>query len=292
MTRIDISAASQPGLVRDHNEDMLLIDTDTYRDTYTQRSFDIDETTHLILAVADGLGGHNAGEVASEDAARELGAHVATLPATLSPDELRTDLEEWFLAEHDYLLREGKADPSKRGMATTIAAVLFYRSHTYLINCGDSRVYLFDTNGLRQLSSDHSLYAVTHSLADAHIITNCLGAGDPPYIDFTDITDLLSPSPADPSPAVSVSAVAPSDPSPAVSVPSGFPARDSFPPSPTLLLCSDGLSDMLTDSEIEVILSENPVTSAAQLLVEATYKAGARDNVSLILATLFIPHNS
>lgn len=248
MIHLDISAASQPGLKREHNEDMILIDTETYRDTYTQRSFDIDAATPLIIAVADGLGGHNAGEVASEDAARELGAHVAALPMTLSAEELQDDLEQWFLSEHDYLKQEGIIHPEQYGMATTLAAILFYRDHIYLINCGDSRVYIYDGD-IRQLSNDHSLYVLTHDPQDAHVITNCLGSGANVFIDFTDITEQIA----------------------------------NAKQCATLLLCSDGLTDMLTDSEIAATLA---VANTAQALIEATYAAGARDNVSVIIATL------
>ena len=246
MSHISISAGSQTGLVRDHNEDILLIDTETYCDTYASREFDIDIANILVIAVADGLGGHNAGEVASEDAARELGAHIAALPAVLSSDELEANLEQWVKDEHAYLVQQGLDNPQQSGMATTLVAALFYRGRTYLINCGDSRLYLYDTNGLQQLSSDHSLYNITHNTHDSHIITNCIGAGDDTFIDFEDITERLTPG-----------------------------CR--------LLLCSDGLTDMLTNDKIAEILAKRPNANA---LIEAAYEAGAHDNVSVIIAQL------
>ncbi len=244
MTHITITAGSLPGLVRDHNEDMFLIDTDTYRNIYAKREFDIDIGDTLVMAVADGLGGHNAGEVASADAAHEFGAHIAALPSVFSPDELRADLEQWVRDEHAYLMGQGIENPEQQGMATTLVAALVYRGRTYLINCGDSRLYLYDADGLHQLSTDHSLYNVTHDPMDSHVVTNCIGAGAEPYIDFEDITDRLTEGCC-------------------------------------LMLCSDGLSDMLTDDEMTRLLSDS---DEAIHLINATYETAARDNVTAVVA--------
>lgn len=243
---VSVSAESQPGLVREHNEDMLLIDTDTYRDAGTCRNFDLDVADTLIIAVADGLGGHNAGEVASADALRELGAHVAALPSVLSSDELHQDLTTWVRTEHEYLIQQGIENPENIGMATTLVATLFYRGRVYLINCGDSRLYLYNAGGLHQLSTDHSLFRITQDPQDRHVITNCIGAGDETYIDFEDITERLTQG-----------------------------CR--------LLLCSDGLTDMLSDEDIAAALCDS---AEAKDLVQSAYEAGARDNVSVIVATI------
>mgnify|MGYP002623245940 CR=1 FL=1 len=247
MKHLSISLSSQKGLVRPHNEDMLLVCTETYRDAEAQREVDITETSSVIMAVADGMGGHNAGEVASEDAARELGNHISVMSRVLSQRELREELEQWIQDEHTYLTEQGEENPAQQGMGTTLVAVLCYRERFYAINCGDSRLYLMHDGSLRQLSRDHSLYAVTHRESDRHIITNCLGGGgDESFIDYDDITDELQPG-------------------------------------DRLLLCSDGLTDMVSDEDLEQLLAD-PQTMAADF-INAAYQAGGEDNVSVIVIT-------
>lgn len=246
MIHLSISLCSQPGCVRDHNEDMLLVDTDTYRDTEATREIDITPTSAVAIAVADGLGGHNAGEVASEDATTELGNHVAAMPRVLSPRELREDIDKWIQDEHRYLVEQGLSDISKLNMGTTLVAVICYREAFYAINCGDSRLYLFHDGTLTQLSHDHALFNLTHRDSDRHVITNCLGAGDESYADFDDITPQISNG-------------------------------------DRLLLCSDGLTDMLNDYKLEKLLSNN---ASAPDLIKAAYAAGGADNVSAIVVTI------
>ena len=252
MIHLHVSAGSQMGCVRDHNEDMILIDTETYRDAYTTRTFNLGEEQPCIVAVCDGLGGHAAGEIASQDAAQELGNHVATLSHILSPGELHADLESWSQEEHLYLLQQGLEHPEQRGMGTTLVAVLVYRNRFYLINCGDSRCYLSSADMLRQLSTDHSLFNISNDLKDRHTLTNCLGASADSYIDFTDITPCIT---------------------------SGS----------RLLLCSDGLSDMCPDSLLQQLLSQR---ADAPTLIASAYEAGGLDNVSAIIVDVIIDENS
>ncbi|MBO4906127.1 MAG: serine/threonine-protein phosphatase [Bacteroidaceae bacterium] len=246
MIHLSISLSSQPGCVRDHNEDMLLVCTETYRDTETIREIDIDDTDAVVFAVADGLGGHNAGEVASADATNELGSHVAALPRVLTPQELRENMEQWLQDEHAYFIEQGIANPEQQGMGTTLVGVLCYRNAFYAFNCGDSRLYHFHDGTLTQLSRDHSLYALTHRDSDQHRITNCIGAGPEAYMDFANINSLIHDG-------------------------------------DILLLCSDGLTDMLDDAMLEFMLSNDATASD---LVQAAYDAGGKDNVSVIIAKI------
>ena len=246
MRKLSISLSSQTGLVRDHNEDMVLVCTETYRDTEAERQLSIDVTDSVVIAVADGMGGHNAGEVASEDVATELGSHIAALPRVLDEDELRDNLDEWISDEHAYLVCQGAENAQQAGMGTTLVGVICYHEHFYAINCGDSRLYLFHDGKLTQLSNDHSLYNLTHRESDRHIVTNCIGAGNEAYLDFFDITEEIAQG-------------------------------------DKLILCSDGLTDMVSDTELQALLTQN---ATAPDLVKAAYDAGGEDNVSVIVITI------
>ena len=244
MQKITISASSLTGLVREHNEDALLVCRQVVRDSELNTSAFLSPEDRYVVAVCDGLGGQNAGEVASMDAATQLAHRVATLRPGQPFARVQQLLHEWIKEEHAYLMALGEEDPSMSGMGTTLVGLLFYEGHVCWMNCGDSRLYRFREGILRQLSSDHSLYSITHREEDQHVITNCLGGGaDEAFLDVTDITGEVHEG-------------------------------DLF------LLCSDGLTDMLTDEEIEQVLATTPEANA---LTQAAVEHGGRDNVSVCL---------
>ena len=244
MQKITISASSLTGLVREHNEDALLVCRQVVRDSELNTSAFLSPEDRYVVAVCDGLGGQNAGEVASMDAAMQLAHRVATLRPGQPFARVQQLLHEWIKEEHAYLMALGEEDPSMSGMGTTLVGLLFYEDHVCWMNCGDSRLYRFREGILRQLSSDHSLYSFTHREEDLHVITNCLGGGaDEAFLDVTDITGEVHEG-------------------------------DLF------LLCSDGLTDMLTDEEIEQVLATTP---EAKALTQAAVEHGGRDNVSVCL---------
>lgn len=244
MQKITISASSLTGLVREHNEDALLVCRQVVRDSELNTSAFLSPEDRYVVAVCDGLGGQNAGEVASMDAAMQLAHRVATLRPGQPFARVQQLLHEWIKEEHAYLMALGEEDPSMSGMGTTLVGLLFYEGHVCWMNCGDSRLYRFREGILRQLSSDHSLYSITHREEDLHVITNCLGGGaDEAFLDVTDITGEVHEG-------------------------------DLF------LLCSDGLTDMLTDEEIEQVLAATPEANA---LTQAAVEHGGRDNVSVCL---------
>lgn len=244
MQKITISASSLTGLVREHNEDALLVCRQVVRDAELNTSAFLSPEDRYVVAVCDGLGGQNAGEVASMDAAMQLAHRVATLRPGLPFERVQQLLHEWIKEEHAYLMALGEEDPSMSAMGTTLVGLLFYEGHVCWMNCGDSRIYRMRDGILRQLSTDHSLYRLTHQESDLHIITNCLGGGaDEAFLDVADITGEVHEG-------------------------------DLF------LLCSDGLTDMLTDEEIEQVLAATPEASA---LTQAAVEHGGRDNVSVCL---------
>lgn len=247
MLKITISASSHTGMVRDHNEDAILISRQLVRDKDLNTSVFLSPEERYVVAVCDGLGGQNAGEVASMDAAEQLARRVDTLRPQQPIERVHQLMDEWAKDEHAYLLLTGSDDVSMDGMGTTLVSMLFYEGHICWMNCGDSRLYRLRKGILRQVSSDHSLIRLTHKEADAHVIINCLGGGaEDVFIDFVDITEEVLQG-------------------------------DIF------LLCSDGLTDMLTDDKIEAILKQTPVATA---LTDAAVQNGGLDNVSVCLVQI------
>ncbi len=200
-----------------------------------------------VVAVCDGLGGQNAGELASMDAVEQLAQCVDTLPSGLTVNQLRGMMDDWVKEEHRYLLESGVDDASLEGMGTTLVGLLFYEGKLCWLNCGDSRLYRFRNGILSQVSTDHSLFRITHKMEDAHVIVNCLGGGgNEVYLDFVDVTDEVR-------------------------------TGDVF------LLCSDGLTDMLPDDAIELLLQSS---TEAVTLTDAAVQNGGLDNVSVCLVSI------
>lgn len=247
MARISVSASSQTGLVRDHNEDVILVLHQFVRDNQINTSAYLAPDDRYVVAVCDGLGGQNAGEVASMDAAEQFSKRVDTLKPGMSTSQLLRVLDKWAKDEHAYLIDAGRDDSLMQGMGTTMVCLLFYEGHICWLNCGDSRLYRKRKGVLCQLSTDHSLNQLTHNDEDSHIVFNCLGGGgSEAYFDIADITDEVCEG-------------------------------DVF------LLCSDGLTDMLSDDRIEEIMNNS--CDAATLANEAV-ASGGHDNVSVCLLTL------
>lgn len=134
--------------------------------------------------------------------------------------------------------------PQYEGMGTTFIGMFSYEGRVYMMNIGDSRLYRYRSGILKQLSADHSMRELTgDESAPSNMIYNSLGAGTSAFADFIELTGQLLD-------------------------------EDLF------LLCSDGLSDMFTDDQIEELLQYTPT---AVHLIEAAKAAGGRDNISVVL---------
>lgn len=249
MMKLKISAVSDRGCVREHNEDMVLIGDDIFRDDKRELVIDLKEKQAFFVAVADGMGGHNAGEVASELVLTKIAEKVKTLEEGLAEKDLADRFSIWAKEIHSFILEEGNKDVNKKGMGSTLIGVLFYNGKTYYINVGDSRLYRLRKGYLVQISKDHSLQEVMRSEeVQSNIILNSFGGGERIFIDF-------------------------------------HPAGGVVLNGDILLLCSDGLSDMLTDDEIESILDNEKGDVAYKVLDEAK-KKGGEDNISIVLIHL------
>jgi protein phosphatase len=227
--------------------------------------FGIFESDHLFV-VADGMGGHAAGEIASSTAVQAVAEFVAltaretdiTWPWGVDPNlslvanRLKTAVRFGNQKVLDLSLSQGDYE----GMATTIVGVLFEDATAHIAHVGDSRLYLINASGIKQVTTDHSwvleqvaLGVLTHEQARAHplrnVVTRAIGAAPDLSVDVT--------------------------------------AHD-MANGDVLLLCSDGLSGMVVDSDLERIVRAHaePKKAAEMLVAEANAKGG-EDNITVIL---------
>lgn len=241
MITIHMTAASNVGCVRRQNEDMVLLGNHFVRnDTFTTR-VDLTNNDRYIVAVADGMGGHNRGDVASSDTLHNLEFYFHDLPTGLTAESVKEKFEDWLVSINNIIESKGRSDEQFIGMGTTLVGLAFYEGRFFTLNCGDSRLYRFRDGELTQLTTDHSLSNMLGSSQHSNVITNCIGGGaTSSFIDIENITDEMQEG-------------------------------DVY------MLCSDGLTDMLSDSIIFTLLSEG---SDANKLCDAAVAAGGLDNVS------------
>jgi len=251
------AATTHPGIRRTSNED-----------AYCSRP-DLG-----LFIVADGMGGHVAGEVASKIAVDAIEAFIGetasddsavTWPQPVDP-ALGVDgsrLKSAFHLANRRLADEVAAAVDLRGMATTASTVLLKDEHTAIVaHVGDSRIYLFRDNELERMTNDHSwveeqMRAGLLSPLEArqhpwrNVVTRALSGGEDPEVDVKQV---------------------------------------ALQPGDRLLLCSDGLSSVVTDERIEEIMRAQPVpTEACQALVDEANGAGGPDNVTTLILQIDAP---
>lgn len=251
---IEMASCSDTGQVRSHNEDSVLANA------------------RLGLAVlADGMGGYNAGEVASGMATAVLGSELEHAFDTRAPHELtdrgaplaRATLDDVIARTNAAIFQAAQSQPQYAGMGTTLVAVQFYDDRLTVAHIGDSRLYRLRDGELAQLTRDHSLL---QEQIDSGIIT-------PEQARFSQNKNLVTR-------ALGVDAT----------VATEFNDYDVLP-GDVYLLCSDGLNDMVEDEEIALTLSAlaaNLPLCATQL-VQMANDNGGRDNVSVVLAKIKEP---
>jgi protein phosphatase len=254
---LEMATCSDIGQVRSHNEDSVLANA------------------RLGLAVlADGMGGYNAGEVASGMATAVLGSELEHIFASQPPESKAADgvtlarraLADVIARTNAAIYQAAKSQPQYAGMGTTLVTVQFYDNRLTVAHLGDSRLYRLRDGELAQLTRDHSLLQdqidsgiITAEQArfsqNKNLVTRALGVE--PTVD-TELNeyDVL--------------------------------------PGDVYLLCSDGLNDMVIDDEIALTLSalSANLPLCATQLVEMANDNGGRDNVSVILVKIKEPFPS
>ena len=247
--RVEVAGDTNVGRKRNHNEDAFSI---------------LGE--YGLYIVADGMGGHASGEVASRmsvETLREFFSATADDPERTWPYKMdRTKgyeenrLITGIKLANLRIYEAAQRDIRRRGMGTTIVAIFTVEDGLYVAHVGDSRVYLLRDGKMEQLTEDHSLlndYIKAKKLTPEEIenfphknvIVRALGMKDSVVVDVTRLQ----------------------------------PAENDI-----FLLCSDGLSGMVTDPKMEEILQKQPdIDKAAQNMIDAANAAGGNDNVTCIL---------
>jgi len=235
--KFEIIGKSDKGLKRQNNED----------------AFKIIENIGVAI-VADGMGGHAAGDVASAIAVNSVKDNLLKIYESQKGIIYRKDLRNALRAAHENIISSIENNPSQLGMGTTAVVISCRKSFISFAHIGDSRLYRWRNNKLKQITVDHSLVQeydadnVDSSKIGKNIITRALGqkGGLKPETNRLKILE-----------------------------------NDLF------ILCSDGLSSMLTDTQIAYVLTKfKNIEEKVDGLINAALKAGGDDNVTVVIAQI------
>ena len=250
-----IGCASSVGKRRDLDEDSIaILQSDTlYESKRVQIAF---------LVLCDGMGGHNAGEIASYLAAKQVAEEMARAMLKKDAGEFTFEkvaplFQEVVGAANRRIHAYAEENPQYRGMGTTVTAAFVYGNTVYIGHVGDSRAYLINKKEVNQITKDHSLVQelvdsgeITKEEARIHdhknIITRAVGITDPVEVDTFE---------------------------------------KKIHPGDVLLLCCDGLTDLVTDEEIHnAVMEYDDPQKICTVLVETANERGGFDNISVIVA--------
>ncbi len=236
---------TDPGLIRENNEDSVALDT-----------------THHIVVLADGMGGYNAGEVASAMATSfvqtEMGRWMAEGGHEAPVRELKRAMEICVDNANRSIFNAANSNPSYAGMGTTLVMAVFQGTRAMIGHVGDSRCYRLRGKSLQQITRDHSLLQeqidaglITPEQAvfatHKNLVTRALGVEDTVLLEVNE-----------------------------------FRVEDGD----LYLFCSDGLSDMVPDEQIAGLMMQDlPLEQTGRALVDDANGRGGRDNISVILAS-------
>ena len=210
-----------------------------------------------LFVVADGMGGHQAGDYASKCTVEVMIKEIAKSEG----EDIERVLVKAIKAANREIIKEASGDEHLKGMGTTVVAATVKEQMLYFANVGDSRLYLINQGEIHQVTKDHSLVQEMVRMGeikpeearnhpDKNIITRALGAERTVDIDFFDL---------------------------------------KLEPDSTILMCSDGLSNMVEDSKLEEIIldqTEELPKKGEKLLKEANQNGG-KDNIAVILVEPF-----
>lgn len=270
MIKFRVAAKTDVGLVRKNNEDNFQVASDL---SSGQMRWVNNEVCSLgekgaLLVVADGMGGMNAGEVASDLAIKAVREYFS--PENITPDvtKNRFSIEKYMndviVAADAKIKREAKNNPETRGMGTTIVIGWILDGKLYVSWCGDSRAYIYNPQaGLHQITKDHSY---VQSLVDKGVITK------EDAFDYPD-SNIITRSLSDGAPKAK---------------PESLLKPYDLCDNDIILLCTDGLSGMIRDSEMEAVIrrNENDMDVLSDELIRAACDAEGSDNITLCLCQI------
>ena len=262
-----VAAKTDVGLVRTNNEDNFQVASDLslpYMHWVNNEICSLGDRGALLV-VADGMGGMNAGEVASALAMETVKSFFR--PERLTHEVMKTRfsiekfMNEAIVAADARIKQEGRARPETRGMGTTIVLAWLLGQRLYVSWCGDSRAYVYNpATGLHQITKDHSY---VQGLVDKGIISR-YDAFDYPE------SNIITRSLCDAGPKAK---------------PESLLKPYDVCDGDIILLCTDGLSGMIRDHEMEQVLRQNEhdMTACADALIGAACAAAGADNVTVCL---------
>jgi protein phosphatase len=236
-----MAGACDPGIARDHNEDAISLQEDDGRGYY-------------LAIVCDGMGGHNAGEVASAIAVGEITRHIEKNFSEGIPAEQL--LHDAFTRASHEIDENALVNPDSKGMGCTAVCVLGVGDKIHVAHAGDSRAYRVREGEIEGLTLDHTMVQemvnnglITPAQAAVHPyrgrISRCLGHGKNKGDPTVSTYDLHT--------------------------------------GDNVLLCSDGLSDVLGEDDIRALVGQRDSRSSVRRLIEAANASGGPDNISAIV---------
>ncbi len=205
-----------------------------------------------FFAIADGMGGHRAGEIAAKEAIEHLSNSVKKIK-NQGPIEWMIELRHAIEKANQWVYRLGKNDDTLSGMGTTLCCLIWTEEAVIYAHVGDSRIYRFRSTKLELLTQDHSLLARWLKIGkESHT----------PFPYKNVITRAVGTAPrANPEIAVS-----------------------NHEPGDLFLLCTDGLSDVLSLDDIEIIINRSPdMETASQRLIQKAKIKGSSDNITILM---------
>ncbi|MBR3909071.1 MAG: Stp1/IreP family PP2C-type Ser/Thr phosphatase [Clostridia bacterium] len=239
---MQLFAKTDKGMVRNTNQDSFAVNTLP--------------GDSAVAIVCDGMGGASAGDIASKTACEVISQYVLkSYTTSMTSEDIAKLLKNAIISANFEVFSLSKSDENLRGMGTTVVAAIVNEQQTVICNIGDSRAYLLNADGLRQITRDHSMVQslvesgkLSQEEANTHpkknIITRALGVEENLLIDSFCI-DLTS--------------------------------------NDKLLLCTDGLSNYVTSDEILQIVCDNSSDKAVEILIDKANLAGGRDNITAVL---------
>jgi PPM family protein phosphatase len=232
-----------------------LTDTGIVR-AVNQDSYYIDDPQGRFFIVADGMGGHAGGQEASKIATETIQAHLTQYwdDQTITSDVLLTEAIE---KANQGILEDQSLHPERGDMGTTVVAIIF-RDRPWCVHVGDSRLYRWRNAQLEQVTEDHTWVSLAMKSGEItkeqakmhpwrHVLSQCLGRKDLFRVDLQEL---------------------------------------EIQPGDILLMCSDGLTEEVSDEEIQALLSkEGNYEQIAEKLITAAKNAGGSDNITVVMVT-------
>jgi serine/threonine protein phosphatase PrpC len=253
-----VAAVSHPGMSGKNNEDRYSVSA--------YRIGAIHPIPSLLAIVADGIGGHRAGEVAAEIAVEKISQAIATADGQQPISTLANALTQ----ASQLIFEQAENNPDQQGMGSTCACAWVIADRLYIANVGDSRVYLLRDHTIRQLTIDHTWIqeAIDHGVIspeearqhpNAHVIRRYLGSRQAVV---PDMRLRLRPGEGDEQ--------------------SRSNQGMRLQPGDQIILCSDGLTDLVEASEISTVLQRYTQKEGLQKLVEMANQRGGHDNITIV----------